>query len=1085
MADLAGQTIAHYRLDDWIGDGGMGSVYKAYDLNLERITALKLMHPHYARLPEFRARLAQEAKTSAQLDHTSIVRIYDFGEFEERLYIAMEYIGGGNLRSHLTRLQKSNRYLPLDQSLQIVAHIADALDYAHENGVVHRDVKPSNILLKRLKKPDRPNEQPFRAVLTDFGLVKVIEGQELTESGMTVGTPTYMSPEQCQGIDLDGRSDLYSLGVVLYELVTNQLPFELKSLSEAMGVHLRGTAPKSPTSIRPDLPSVMDSLILRALYKAPEDRYKSGSEMSANLRSAISALGGLTTQIYSREDLDINDDGQAAAETGGYSLRIETPGQETRLIQLTRHSINIGRNADNDIVLPSDGVSRNHAHLEYQSGQWLVTDHGGINGTMLNNRRLFSEEEAVLKIGSKLEIGPYVLQIEGPAADSNDAGDMPITELPTEGRLAVAAAYNRARAETGEPLSLFLASESITVEAGQQTILKAEVVNNSSQDDRVNLQIRGLPTGWLKIQNTFSVVSAGQSTIIPLVIHPPKDAKTRSGKQRFLVELQSQGHPDVNLAVSGRLDIVSFEAFEVSMRPRRLKLPDRLYINIKNIGNFRNEFSVHGRDIEGIVRFRGERNHISLIPGQTARVEMVLESRRPKLLGGSDTFSFEIEVSGGHGSTQVLSGTARRSSVMPVGVIYIGIFFVAFLCVLAALFGIVRGRFFSGPTTTTISGIFLGASATADRATSAAAAADATSQSATQLAATAVMLGDRDGDGLSDLQENVVGTDPDNPDSDNDGLLDGEEVLTWATNPLSQDTDSDELSDGSEVLQYGTSPTNQDTDGDGLSDGLEIITGTNPLDSIDPVPSVTITAALPAPTQEPTPLPSTTPTDQPSPTSTTSPSPLPTDTPTPESTQMPTLEPTDTPEFLMACTGFPPEIDGKIKASEWENGPMLSFAPEGNPQRLVQVYLDRDASSFYLGYIINDPAVDLATDVINIAIDGNYNRDVPDGSDRLIQVLRDGTGRMQYGLGDDNNGSYWESNYQSDNWRVAVGETGDGQWVVEIVIDIAKEIPDLVDGGFFGHMILAGYSDILGVWPTGADLLDSSTWQPIASSACP
>jgi pSer/pThr/pTyr-binding forkhead associated (FHA) protein len=851
-----------------------------------------------------------------------------------------------------------------------------------------------------------------------------------------------------------------------------------------MGVHLRGTAPKSPTAIRPDLPSVMDSLILRALSKAPEDRYKSGSEMSANLRSAISALGGLTTQIYTREDLSIKEDGQTSAETDDYSLRIETPGQETRLVQLTRHSINIGRDADNDIVLPSGGVSRNHAHLEYQSGQWLITDHGGINGTWLNNRRLFSEEEAVLIIGSKLEIGPYVLLIEGPTPDSNEAGDTPISELPTEGRLAVAAAYSRARAETDEPLSLFLASESITVEAGQQTILNAEVVNNSNRDDRVNLQLRGLPRGWLKIQNTFSEVSSGQSAIIPLVIHPPKDARIRSGKQRFRVELQSRQHPDINLAVSGSLNIVSFEAFKVSMRPRRLKLPGRLQINIKNIGNFRNEFTVHGRDIEGIVRFRGERNHISLNPGQTAKVEMQLESRRQKLLGGSETYGFEIEISGGSGSNQVLSGTAEGSSAMPAGVLYIGIFVVAFLCVLAALFGIVRGRFFSGPTPTTISGVFPGASATAERATSVAAEAAATSQLATQLAATAAMLGDRDGDGLSDLQENVVGTDPDNQDSDNDGLLDGEEVLTWGTNPLSQDTDSDDLVDGAEVHQYGTSPTNHDTDGDGLSDGLEIITGTNPLDSIDPIPSMTFTAELPAPTQEPTPLPTNTPTDEPAPTSTIS-SPLPTDTPTPESTQTPTIEPTETPEYLISCTDFPPIIDGIIDASEWENGPMLSFAPEGNPQRSVQAFLDRDASSFYLGYIINDPVVDLTTDVINIAIDGNFNRDVPDGSDRLIQVLRDGTGRMQRGLGDNNNGSYWESEYQSSNWRVAVGETGDGQWVVEIAMDITEEIPDLADGGFFGYMILAGYSDILGVWPTGADLLDSSTWQTAASSACP
>lgn len=200
MTNLVGRTInGRYRLESLLGDGGMGTVYRAYDLNLDRQVAIKLMHAHFARREEFRARLNQEAKTAAQLDHPSVVGIYDFGDSDDGLFIAMEYVDGGSLRDHLRRLQRMNKFLPMVQSLQIVAQIADALDYAHQNGIIHRDVKPGNILLKRLNRPDEPGEQPFRATLTDFGLVKLQEGIGLTQSGATLGTPTYMSPEQCAG----------------------------------------------------------------------------------------------------------------------------------------------------------------------------------------------------------------------------------------------------------------------------------------------------------------------------------------------------------------------------------------------------------------------------------------------------------------------------------------------------------------------------------------------------------------------------------------------------------------------------------------------------------------------------------------------------------------------------------------------------------------------------------------------------------------------------------------------------------------------------------------------------------------------
>jgi serine/threonine protein kinase len=335
MTNLINQTLNNrYRLEALLGDGGMGTVYRAADLNLERQVAVKLMHSHFARQEEFRARLVQEARTSAQLDHPSIVRVYDFGDSELGLFIAMEYVDGGSLRDHLRRLQRLQKYLPLAQCLQIGIQIAEALDYAHRRKIIHRDVKPGNIILKRLSRPDEAGAQPFRALLTDFGLVKLQEGTSLTQSGATVGTPTYMSPEQCEGRELDGRSDLYSLGIVLYELVANKLPFTFQTLSEAIAAHQNNVQAAPASLLRPEVPPIIDSLLTRAMAKSPDQRFDTGAEMADALRSAFVALEGLPTRVMLHQELDILD--QVAEPPVGFELQIQTPGHADSLVALTR-----------------------------------------------------------------------------------------------------------------------------------------------------------------------------------------------------------------------------------------------------------------------------------------------------------------------------------------------------------------------------------------------------------------------------------------------------------------------------------------------------------------------------------------------------------------------------------------------------------------------------------------------------------------------------------------------------------------------------------------------------------------------------
>ena len=291
METLLGKTLDRtYRLDQLLGKGGMGAVYKAHDVALNRDVALKMMHPHFTDDETFRARFLQEARAVAALDHPGIVKVYAFGQDQGLLYIVMDLIPGQNLHAWLRRLADEHKIIGLDETLAIVQRVAMALHYAHEKGVLHRDIKPANVLLKPTDPALRePGDLAFQPVLTDFGLAKLAEGGVHTQTGTTMGTPSYMSPEQCLGVDLTRQTDIYSLGVVLFELATGRVPFEVKSLTEAIRRHTQ-EPPPPPRSVNPILPVEVENIILRALAKKPQDRFATAREMADALKSALPRL---------------------------------------------------------------------------------------------------------------------------------------------------------------------------------------------------------------------------------------------------------------------------------------------------------------------------------------------------------------------------------------------------------------------------------------------------------------------------------------------------------------------------------------------------------------------------------------------------------------------------------------------------------------------------------------------------------------------------------------------------------------------------------------------------------------------------
>jgi serine/threonine-protein kinase len=268
----SGELPSGYQIVGRPKRGGMASVYKAYQTALGRHVALKMLAPALSGDPSFVQRFHDEARQTASLEHPNIVTIYDIGQAGSRLFIAMRYIDGLSLAELLAREGRQ----PANRAVHIVAQVAEALDYAHSRGVIHRDVKPGNIMI----------EPGDRVTLTDFGIAKTVGGAQLTQVGAIVGTPEYLAPEQALGQPTDHRADLYALGIVLFELLTGRTPFRAETPLATLHAQIY-TPPPFPTDLNQQIPSTVAAVVMQSLAKEPAQRFQSGRDFVLALRRAL------------------------------------------------------------------------------------------------------------------------------------------------------------------------------------------------------------------------------------------------------------------------------------------------------------------------------------------------------------------------------------------------------------------------------------------------------------------------------------------------------------------------------------------------------------------------------------------------------------------------------------------------------------------------------------------------------------------------------------------------------------------------------------------------------------------------------
>ena len=412
---LVGTKIGNYEVVEYLGYGAMARVYKGYHTNLDRFAAIKILHSQFAADSEFVELFKREAKNLANLFHPNIVQVYDFDLYNEIPYIVMEYIEGPTLKDVIDKTHQRSTRLSLMQTVRIIQSIGRALSYAHKMNIIHRDVKPSNILL----------ENTGRVVLSDFGLARLMSGNQLTLTGTVKGTPAYMSPEQSMGHAGRHISDIYSLGVIFYELVTGKLPHTADSPLAILMKHVNEPI-VPPKSLVPETPEAVQKIILKATHKKEEVRYQTADEMLKDLalyesKTTTGMLPSASLSLETAEALKETDHLKLPETSKGarLSLHFVDTGQILEVGYSGEYTM--GRRYKNQAVVPDIdltpfnayewGISRLHAKLQVDQNSVKIIDLGSSNGTYLAGKRIPVNKPVELKHSNILSLGKLKLQV--------------------------------------------------------------------------------------------------------------------------------------------------------------------------------------------------------------------------------------------------------------------------------------------------------------------------------------------------------------------------------------------------------------------------------------------------------------------------------------------------------------------------------------------------------------------------------------------------------------------------------------------------------------------------------------------------
>lgn len=391
------RKFGRYQVIESLGKGSTSTVYKAHDPLLDRDVAIKAIHAQLSIQPGFVERFEREARALAHLQHPNIVRIYDMGHEADIYFMVVELVSGETLKIRLQSIRKKKQLMPLREIDLISTAVCDAVDYAHLARLVHRDLKPANVIFNERNKP----------MLTDFGIVKMLDSPSHTAIGSLLGTPLYMSPEQCKGQSGDQRCDIYSLGVMLYEMCTGKLPFRSRSMAGILKAHI-SKPPPPPRQLNSHIPLALETALLKALAKDPDDRYQTASELSQAFSTALNQPAEGTMPISNMETM-------VPKPVIGANLRSVSRGARYSLDALIDNRIGRSQHGKSVEVDLNDEPGSDYVHSVHVlirlggSGWELETLSTNRNPTFVNDREvtpgtiiILSDKDRVALSGTEL-----------------------------------------------------------------------------------------------------------------------------------------------------------------------------------------------------------------------------------------------------------------------------------------------------------------------------------------------------------------------------------------------------------------------------------------------------------------------------------------------------------------------------------------------------------------------------------------------------------------------------------------------------------------------------------------------------------
>jgi serine/threonine protein kinase len=690
MEQLLGQALDRYQIMSQLGKGEMGPVFTAHDIKLERDVALKVIDPQYTEQPDFREKFLQIARTAARLEHPTLIDVTDFGQAHSWFYLVMELIPGENLLRMLRNLRVDNRWLPLGEALQIVRQICLAVAYGHDQGVWPWDVNPRNIMLKPTPlETELGPDLPYQPVLTDLGLTKLHQEGLGPREGMSMMTLAFMSPEQVLGQSLDERSDLYTLGVLLFMLTVGELPLKAKNIADAVHYHTHESIP-APQTLRPDLPEALERILLKALAKDPTQRFKNAAALAEALSTLMPARIGavdLPPPPKPAEPLPPPETPPSVdPETKTDRLLVREPGGASRVIPIQKAVITLGRAPDNDVVLDHTDVSRHHARLEVAAdGVYRITDLNSTNGIYLAGVLVGAGIPTVWPPAQSLSIADFQLDLERYATPAPSTPPPPIPEEPTT-------RYSPAI----DPVSLLMPDNHLTVEPGQRVTASLVIQNQGRVTDQFKVTVEGIPAAWVLAPSPVKL-APNQKQEVKLTIQPPRSGQSRAARYSLVIRATSQEDPDQFAEVEGTLTITDYVQFSSEIQPPQIEAGQRARVVVINQSNTPETFTIRWLAQDDELDFEPAQTQLNIAEGQTASVEFYGIPRRLRWFGGRKIHPFSTQIRATNNETQTQQGELVSYSSIPPWAFLLVIIPALALCVLLGVF-FFRGSVGSGAT---------------------------------------------------------------------------------------------------------------------------------------------------------------------------------------------------------------------------------------------------------------------------------------------------------------------------------------------------------------------------------------------------